>query len=62
MADITKKFSQDQIADLVTALDTHLAYLKRQTSYKEKPGAVRDIYEREAKRFEQLRLVVAYTA
>lgn len=56
-----KNFSQDEIQDLATALDTHIAYCERQTSYKGRPESVNKIYETEANRFRALKSKVTLT-
>lgn len=47
--------TQDEKNDVLIALETHIASMQRNTSYKDKPQAVRDLYAREALRFEAIR-------
>lgn len=57
-----KNFNQEEVQDLATALDTHIAYCERQVSYKGRPESVGKIYEREAERFRLLKSKVVLTA
>lgn len=56
-----KNFTQEEIQDLATALDTHIDYCERQQSYKNRPKSVAEIYEREASRYRALKSKVTMT-